>query len=50
MKKYIESFLLMLQFMTRIPININLPCEGEDFRRGAALLPLVAELLAAYNG
>ncbi len=49
MKKYIESFLLMLQFMTRIPININLPCEGEDFRRGAALLPLVGGVIGSIQ-
>ncbi|MCY6372181.1 adenosylcobinamide-GDP ribazoletransferase [Clostridium ganghwense] len=45
MGKYIKSFLLMLQFMTRIPININLPCEQEDFRRGTIFLPLVGAVI-----
>lgn len=49
MKKYIESFLLMLQFMTRIPINISLHCEGEDFRRGAAFLPLVGGIIGSIQ-
>lgn len=49
MKKYIESFLLMIQFMTRIPINVNLSCEGEDFKRGAAFLPLVGGVIGSIQ-
>lgn len=49
MRKYIESFLLMLQFMTRIPINVSLPCEGEDFRKGAAFLPLVGGVIGSIQ-
>jgi adenosylcobinamide-GDP ribazoletransferase len=45
MKKYLQSFLLMLQFMTRIPILLNLPCQKEDFRRGTAFLPLIGALI-----
>lgn len=41
MNKYINDFLLMLQFLTRIPININLNCDKENFRRGALFLPIV---------
>ena len=31
MKRYFEDFLLMLQVLTRIPINKSLPCENTDF-------------------
>lgn len=41
MKNLVLNFLLMIQFLTRIPVKLNLPCEKEDFRRGAAFLPLV---------
>lgn len=47
--KYIKNFLLMLQFLTRIPININLPCEQEDFGRGAAFLPLVGLIIGLFQ-
>jgi len=39
--KYIYNFLLMIQFLTRLPVKRSLPCEKEDFRRGAAMLPLI---------
>lgn len=45
MKKIILSLLLMIQFFTRIPVNVNLPCEKEDFRRGAAFLPVVGLII-----
>lgn len=47
--KYIKNFLLMLQFLTRIPINLSLPCEKEDFGRGAAFLPLVGLIIGAFQ-
>lgn len=49
MKKYFQSFLLMLQFFTRIPLNINLPCEMEDFRRGAAYFSLIGFVIGAIQ-
>jgi adenosylcobinamide-GDP ribazoletransferase len=39
--EYIKDFLLMLQFMTRIPIKKNLPCEIKNFRDGSAFFWLV---------
>ncbi|MBC2579806.1 adenosylcobinamide-GDP ribazoletransferase [Clostridium sp. DJ247] len=41
MKETICNFLLMLQFFTRIPVNINLPCEKHNFRRGSVFLPII---------
>ncbi|MDF2880590.1 MAG: adenosylcobinamide-GDP ribazoletransferase [Clostridiaceae bacterium] len=49
MKKYFQSFLLMLQFFTRIPLNINLPCEMEDFRRGAAYFSLIGFIIGGIQ-
>lgn len=45
MRRWINDFILMLQFLTRIPINCNLQCEKEDFRRGAAFLPIIGLLI-----
>ena len=41
MKRYFENFLLMLQVLTRIPINKSLPCENTDFKRGANFFAIV---------
>ncbi|MGL4774685.1 MAG: adenosylcobinamide-GDP ribazoletransferase, partial [Clostridium sp.] len=41
MKRIFENFLLMLQLMTRIPLNMNLPCEVSDFKRGGYFFSLV---------
>lgn len=40
-KETICNFLLMLQFFTRIPVNISLPCEKHNFRRGSVFLPII---------
>lgn len=44
-KKLFCNFLLIVQFFTRIPVNINLSCEMEDFRRGAVFLPIVGLII-----
>ncbi len=36
-----KSFFLMLQFLTRIPIPVTIPCEAEDFAKGPPWFPLV---------
>lgn len=36
-----KRFLLMIQFFTRIPVNMVLPSENEDFKEGSIYLPLV---------
>ena len=43
--KYIKDFLLMIQFMTRLPVNMNLPCENENFKRGTIFMPLVGLII-----
>jgi len=45
LKNIFKDFLLMLQFMTRLPVNLSLPCESENFKRGAAMLPLVGLII-----
>lgn len=45
MKAVINDFLLMLQFFTRIPVNLSLPCERENFRRGTMFFPLVGLII-----
>jgi adenosylcobinamide-GDP ribazoletransferase len=45
MKKYIQAFLLMVQFVTRIPIKMSLPCEKEDFKRGIVFFPLIGFII-----
>lgn len=47
--KYIYSFLLMIQFLTRIPVKKSLPCEKEDFRRGASMFALVGLILGSIQ-
>lgn len=45
MKEYVNNFLLMLQFLTRIPININLKCEKDNFKKGAIFLPVIGLII-----
>lgn len=49
MKKYIQSFMLMLQFLTRIPINRSLPCEETDFKRGTMFFPAVGFVIGGIQ-
>lgn len=50
---YLRRLVLMLQFMTAIPIRIGVKAEKEDFGRGLAIAPVVGLilglLLAAAN-
>lgn len=45
MKRYFENFLLMLQVLTRIPINKSLPCENRDFKRGSNFFAIVGLII-----
>lgn len=45
MKKYFQSMLLMFQFITRIPIKLNLPCDEKAFRRGTIFFPVVGVVI-----
>ena len=45
MKKYYYDFLLMLQLLTRVPINKALPCKNENFKDGANFFWLIGFLM-----
>ncbi|MCM0649951.1 adenosylcobinamide-GDP ribazoletransferase [Clostridium swellfunianum] len=49
MKKYLYDFLLMLQLLTRVPVNKALPCENENFRNGANFFWLIGLLLGIFQ-
>ncbi len=40
-----KPFFLMIQFMTRLPIPITIPCEAEDFAKGPPWFPMVGWLI-----
>jgi adenosylcobinamide-GDP ribazoletransferase len=42
-------FILMLQFLTRIPINIQLQAESKDFAKGVKYFPLVGLVVGSIN-
>lgn len=42
-----KAFLLMIQFMTRIPVPFQIPCDAQDFAKGPPLFPLVGWVLGA---
>lgn len=44
-----KRFLLMLQFFTRIPVNISLPAEARDFRRGSVYFPLIGLVVGLFS-
>lgn len=41
MKEVVCNFLLMIQFLTRIPVNISLPCEKDNFRKASIFFPVI---------
>ncbi|WP_432401708.1 adenosylcobinamide-GDP ribazoletransferase [Wukongibacter sp. M2B1] len=43
-----KRFVLMLQFLTRIPININLQVDEEDFFEGIIYFPLVGLIVGMF--
>lgn len=45
MKKYFYDFLLLLQILTRIPINKAFPCEKDDFKNGSNFFVIVGLLI-----
>lgn len=44
---YLRRFILMLQFLTAIPIKVNVKAEREDFGKGLALAPVVGLVIGA---
>lgn len=49
MKGIVQNFILMLQFLTRLPINLALPCEPLNFRRGTVFFPVVGLVIGAFQ-
>ncbi|MEG0307651.1 MAG: adenosylcobinamide-GDP ribazoletransferase [Clostridium sp.] len=44
-KVIFNNFLLLFQFITRIPVNISLACERENFRKATLYFPVVGAIL-----
>lgn len=44
---YLRRFILMLQFLTAIPIKVNVKAEREDFGKGLAVAPVVGLVIGA---
>lgn len=44
-----KNFILMLQFFTRIPININLEVKEEEFPKGIVYFPLVGLVIGLID-
>jgi len=49
MKEIVCNLLLFIQFFTRIPVKLSLPCEKENFRRGSVFLPIVGLIIGAIQ-
>lgn len=44
-----NNFLLITQFITRLPLKISLSCEIEDFKRGTLYFPMVGALIGGIQ-
>ncbi|MGL5150868.1 MAG: adenosylcobinamide-GDP ribazoletransferase [Clostridium sp.] len=49
MKRLFENLLLMIQLLTRIPINKNLPCENDDFKRGGSFFFVIGIIIGVVQ-
>ncbi|TYQ16416.1 UNVERIFIED_CONTAM: cobalamin-5'-phosphate synthase [Acetivibrio alkalicellulosi] len=45
--KYLKRLVLMVQFLTTIPINININCKEEDYGKGLVFAPVVGLLIGS---
>jgi len=45
-----KGFILMLQFLTRIPLNMEIQVDELSFKRGMVYFPLVGLVIGALNG
>ncbi|HEY5583285.1 MAG TPA: adenosylcobinamide-GDP ribazoletransferase [Ruminiclostridium sp.] len=45
-----KNFILMLQFLTRIPINIKIAVDDKSFKNGMVYFPLVGLVIGVLNG
>lgn len=48
-KIFFNNFLLLFQFITRIPVNISLACEKENFKKATLYFPVVGAILGAIE-
>ena len=44
-----KSFIMMIQFLTRIPINVNLDISEDDFLQGIVFFPLVGLIIGMFT-
>lgn len=44
-----KTFILTMQFLTRIPINVNIEALEEDFAKGVVYFPIVGLVIGAFN-
>jgi adenosylcobinamide-GDP ribazoletransferase len=49
MKEIISNFLLMIQFLTRIPVNMSLPCERDNFRKASIFFPIIGLIVGSIQ-
>lgn len=49
MKEIVSNFLLMIQFLTRIPVNISLPCGKDNFRRASIFFPVIGLIVGGIQ-
>lgn len=49
MKKFLNDFLLMVQMMTRIPINKNLDCTMNNFKTGTMFFSFIGFIIATVQ-
>ncbi|HEX2944776.1 MAG TPA: adenosylcobinamide-GDP ribazoletransferase [Clostridia bacterium] len=45
---WLERFVLMLQFMTRIPVKLNVRAEREDFAKGLVVAPVIGLIIGVF--
>lgn len=49
MKKVLNNFLLMVQFLTRININRSLDCQEENFKWGSIFMPVIGLVIGGIQ-
>lgn len=47
--KIFKRFILLTQFLTRIPLNITLSIENDDFEKSTIFFPLVGLIIGTFN-
>ncbi len=48
MNRYIRSFVLMITFLTRIPIPVKFKFNNEDFNKGFKYFPIVGAIIGGF--